>query len=234
MQDNIIKYFGIEPYNASRKKTIVMFHGWGSTTVSQIELGEELSKLGFEIKIPEIIYHDTRQALSNHFDKKVIESHFWKTIFESMEEESKLINDLKLEKENTILFGSSMGGFIASGIFFSNPGYAGLINLNGSSSFLASENNFRKRDKREALNTDELLRFKEHDPKYKRVLINRPILFLHGEMDDVIPIDGQNDFIKSSNEKYLSFLKYKEVNHTFTTSMKNDLLNWINKSFEPF
>ncbi|PGM52568.1 hypothetical protein [Bacillus sp. AFS053548] len=54
----------------SRKETIIMFHGWGSTIESQ------LSELGFKVVIPEIKYHDSRQALNNHFDQEILQSYF--------------------------------------------------------------------------------------------------------------------------------------------------------------
>ncbi|MFD4707769.1 alpha/beta fold hydrolase [Gottfriedia sp. NPDC058432] len=143
----MINFFEINQIKYSRKETIMMFHGWGSTIDSQIQLGNQLSELGFKVVIPEIKYHDSRQALNNHFDQKVIQTYFWKTIFETIDEEDELIDQLNLQKENTILLGSSMGGFIASGMFFSNTNYAGLININGSSSYIYSEKDFRKKFK---------------------------------------------------------------------------------------
>ncbi|MGG2028430.1 hypothetical protein AB1282_22255 [Gottfriedia sp. S16(2024)] len=125
----------------------------------------------------------SRQARNNHFDQKVLQTYFWKTIFETIEEEDELIDQLNLQKENTILLGSSMGGFIASGMFFSNTNYAGLININGSSSYIYSEKDFRKKDRRVPLNDKELETFVKYDPKFKNSSIRNPILFLHGELD---------------------------------------------------
>ena len=82
-----INYLKIEPTQRTKKETIVMFHGWGSTIDSQVALGKELSNLGFRIVIPEIKYHDSRDALKNHFDKAVLQNYFWKTIFESIDEQ---------------------------------------------------------------------------------------------------------------------------------------------------
>ncbi|PGL69514.1 alpha/beta fold hydrolase [Bacillus sp. AFS055030] len=147
----MINYYEITPDLVSRNETIIMFHGWGSTIESQKQLGKELSKLGFKVVIPEIKYHDSRQALTNHFDQKILQRYFWKTIFETIDEEDDIIQQLNLQKEKSILLGSSMGGFIASGMFFSNTSYAGLININGSSSYIYSEKDFRKKDRRAPL-----------------------------------------------------------------------------------
>ncbi|WP_129688527.1 alpha/beta hydrolase family protein [Gottfriedia acidiceleris] len=228
----MINYYEIIPNIFSRKESIIMFHGWGSTIESQIQLGKELSELGFKVVIPEIKYHDSRQALNNHFDQKILQTYFWKTIFETIDEEDEIIHQLNLQKENTILLGSSMGGFIASGMFFSNTSYAGLININGSSSYIYSEKDFRKKDGRVLLNDKELETFVKYDPKFKYSTIRNPILFLHGEQDLVIPIGGQLDFLTTKHNYYIDFLKYKDVNHTITNSMKNDIFNWLNKNFK--
>lgn len=225
-------FYEITPIKFSRKETIMMFHGWGSTIESQIQLGKELSEIGFKVVIPEIKYHDSRQVLNNHFDQKVLQTYFWKTIFETIDEEDELIHQLNLQKENTILLGSSMGGFIASGMFFSNTNYAGLININGSSSYIYSEKDFRKKDRRVPLNDKELETFVKYDPKFKNSTIRKPILFLHGEQDLVIPISGQLDFLATKQCDYIDFLKYKDVNHTITNSMKNDIFNWLGKNFK--
>lgn len=227
----MINYYVINPNIFSRKETIIMFHGWGSTIESQIQLGKELSELGFKIVIPEIKYHDSRQALNNHFDRKVLHTYFWKTIFETIDEEDEIIHQLNLQKENTILLGSSMGGFIASGMFFSNTSYAGLININGSSSFIYSEKDFRKKDGRVPLDGKELDTFLKYDPKFKNNNMKKPILFLHGEQDIVIPIAGQLDFLSSTNNHDIKLLKYEDVNHSITNCMKNDLINWLDIRF---
>ncbi len=227
----MFNFYEITPNRISRKETIIMFHGWGSTIESQIQLGKDLSELGFNVVIPEIKYHDSRHALNNHFNQEILHTYFWKTIFETIDEKDEMIHQLNLQKENTILLGSSMGGFIASGMFFSNNSYGGLININGSSSYIYSEKDFRKKDKREPLNDRELETFIKYDPKFKESKIIKPVLFLHGEQDLVIPIGGQLDFLTTKQHYYIDFLKYRDVNHTITGSMKNDIINWLDKNF---
>ncbi|MFB7142611.1 hypothetical protein ACFCYN_23670 [Gottfriedia sp. NPDC056225] len=62
-----------------------------------------------------------------------------------------------------------------------------------------------------------------YDPKFKENFTNKPILFLHGEKDSIISIDGQIDFV-ASNDHSIQFFKYKDVNHTITNRMKTDLM----------
>ena len=53
-----------------REKTIIIFHGWGLSFNSYVELAEYFSSLVFRVIIPEIIYHDSRNKLENHLLKE--------------------------------------------------------------------------------------------------------------------------------------------------------------------
>lgn len=236
MSKESINFIKMIPTENIKKESIIMFHGWGSTIESQKLIGEELSKLGFTVYIPEIVYHDNRGALENHFEKDVVQTYFWKTIFESIEDEKNILKSLNVQRENTILFGSSMGGFIASGLFFSNNEYAGLINVNGSSSFIASEVNFRELDMRKNMSEEEIDLFGKYDPIRRNLHITKPIIFLHGENDQIVPIIGQRNFVSHCQKvgvlNSIQFLTYKDVNHTITNEMISELKNWLKMNFE--
>ncbi|PGL69513.1 alpha/beta hydrolase [Bacillus sp. AFS055030] len=73
--------------------------------------------------------------------------------------------------------------------------------------------------------------FLKYDPKFIGSTTKKPILFLHGESDLVIPIDGQLDFLTTNYNAKIDFLKYKDVNHTITNRMKTDLFDWLDKKF---
>jgi uncharacterized protein len=235
MKVNKLHFKQLQSSIPSIDKTIIIYHGWGSTTESQIILGEKLAKLGFNIVIPEIIYHDSRQPLVNPFEKETMQNYFWKTIFHSIDEINDLLNCLKLSKEETILLGSSMGGFISSGVFFLHPGFAGLVNINGSSSFTAAENIFREMDSRPPLNKEQLAQFKQYDPKLNNINIKSPILFLHGENDQIVPITSQKDFyldlLSLGEGNNIKFHTYENVNHTISNTMMEDIIKWLEKMY---
>jgi predicted esterase len=235
MNGNMVRYKYIQAEGRQINKTIIMYHGWGSTIDSQIVLGEKLAQLGFDIIIPEIMYHDTRQPLDDHFQTDVMQHYFWKTIFESIDEGLMLLKLVGLAKENTILFGSSMGGFIASGLYTSYLGFAGLISINSSGSFILSETIFRERDSRPSLNEEEIKKFKFYDPINKKIISKSPILLLHGEKDLVVPIEGQNDFykhlLKANENVSINFQLFKDVNHTITNTMVGNMINWLKEFY---
>lgn len=124
-----------------------------------------------------------------------------------------------------------MGGFIASGAAAKHIGSAGVININGSGSFLFSEQLFRSRDKRNDLTVEEERRLRAYDPVLQEQ--STPTLFLHGQRDAVIPIETQEHYVQQSagTNKDLTFFKYRFINHTVSDQMIADIFVWLEERF---
>ena len=217
-----------KPHTKTTNKTIILFHGWGSTVKKYEEFAKQLALLGFQVIVPEVMYHDSRNGLKNHFLKEVTEEYFWKTIFQSIDESPIFFEEVNISKEQVILMGISMGGFIASGIYARDQHFAGLININASGSFLVSENIFREMDGRPRLSDEEVDTFHAYDPKGKHVS-SSPVLLMHGEQDKVVSIEGQKDYADFllQQHKDVQFYTYPDVNHTFSQEMLADLIEWL-------
>ena len=73
------------------------------------------------------------------------------------------------------------------------------------------------------------------DPiKNPQSFIDRPILLLHGEMDEVLSIDSIKKFYKSIDPKYndkerLKLIAYPDINHTISTNMMEEAIIFFNK-----
>jgi uncharacterized protein len=132
-----------------------------------------------------------------------------------------------------VVAGSSMGGFIANGIFAREPDVSGLANINGSGSFLFSEKLFREKDGRGEIPLEEVNKLKHYDP-VTRVNPASPVLLIHGDADEIISIEGQKDFYRHLTErekrKNVEFKIHKGVNHVFTAEMVGDLIRWLDKT----
>jgi uncharacterized protein len=225
------KYYSlgqIDSYND--QKIVMIYHGWGGSAEGCVDVADELFEAGYSVIVPEIMYHDTRQKLDHPFDRAVMQEYFWKTIIESIEEFDEFVSALGIDKEDIILVGSSMGGFIANGIFAREPKLHGLANINGSGSFVLSEHLFRKMDNREPLSQEEEQVLKNYDP-FERTASSSPILLLHGGRDEIIPIEGQKNYYdyltlveKRTN---VVFKVYEGVNHEFAEEMVEDLVEWL-------
>ena len=225
------KYNLFEPSVTNKSAaTVIFYHGWGTDVDSFQSMAEEIAKEGHTVIMPEILYHDTRNPLENHFDKATLETYFWKTIIESIEEFNDFFYELKISKQKTVLVGSSMGGFIANGIFASQENVGGLANINGSGAFLLSERIFREMDNRPdtPLKLEMILR--KFDPVGQKNC-DSPVLLIHGDSDKTVPINGQKDYFNylTENEGRLDveLLIYKGVNHQFTSDMLQDLIGWL-------
>lgn len=211
-------------------KTIIIFHGWGSSIKNYEEFALSLSHRGFQVVVPEITYHDSRSKLANHFNKDSTQKYFWKAVFSSIDEAEDLITELEIPKKDIILLGVSMGGFIANGIYANIQEFAGLININGSGSFLLSERIFRENDSRPPLSFEEIQKLNSYDPVGKDKSFS-PILLMHGEQDTVVSINGQKDYYAYLADEpettSLTFLKYENINHTISEKMSADLIQWL-------
>ncbi|MFI8684572.1 alpha/beta fold hydrolase [Rossellomorea sp. NPDC077527] len=234
MQKNTINgfsYYSVDPMNQNESnKVILIYHGWGGSALGYRDLAAELAGEGFHVIIPEIVHHDTRQPLANHFDQETVQTYFWETIMATIDEFPDFMATLGMTKENVILLGSSMGGCIANGIFAREPMAGGLININGSGSFVLSEKLFRERDQREQTPDELKNRLMKYDPVARESGFS-PVLLMHGDSDDIMPIDGQRDYARyvRANSRNVDFRVYKGVNHQITQDMIGDLVRWVDR-----
>ncbi|PEM41358.1 alpha/beta hydrolase family protein [Bacillus pseudomycoides] len=230
----------LQPTQQNKKITIVFYHGWGSSIYHQIFLGTILTNFGYTVIIPEIIYHDSRTALENHFSKPIMEQYFWKTILHTVKHD---INDLFTsiyESEyclghKIVVLGSSMGGFISSGAFIKDSKIDALININGSGAWITSEEIFQKQGTNIA---NEIHMIRKMDPiQFIERIHNRPILLLHGASDAVVSPLGQQTFYKKVQSHHqdttanITFMLYQNINHSISIPMIEKIVNWLDEQF---
>ncbi|MGG2015334.1 dienelactone hydrolase family protein [Bacillus sp. S10(2024)] len=235
MNSNNINYLLFEPVHYNKHVTVIIYHGWGSSIYNQTFFANILANFGYTVIIPEIIYHDSRQPLLNYFSKTIMEQYFWKTILQSVEEVPMFIHGLSLSDHKLIVFGSSMGGFIASGTFVQEHQIEALINVNGSGAWLTSEEMFQKQGSDAYSDIDAIKRL---DPiNFLHNFKNRPILLLHGLEDQIISPIGQQTFYEQAlaygeiENTNLSLTLYPHINHSISLPMLENVVNWIEEKF---
>lgn len=214
---------------------IVLYHGWGSSTHNMRFLASTLALWGYHVITPEILYHDSRNPLANHFKKDIQEECFWETIIKSVEEVKELTAYLKERyTEKLILFGSSMGGMITTGAFVKDHHIKGLITINSSGNWTACEHYFQSVGYRSS-NLEEEIEYL--DPiNFTDRLQNRPVLLLNGTDDKVVPPESQRDFYETAVKHYFDknliiFNEYQGVQHTTTLQMIEEAIGWLNSNF---
>ncbi|XXM73244.1 alpha/beta hydrolase [Lysinibacillus sphaericus] len=223
-------YSSSQPSPANRQKTLLIYHGWGGTAAGYNEAAGQISNTGYRVIVPEIIYHDTRDPLHYHFDPKTTQHYYWKTIFQTINEFDEFVTEIGILKEDIVIAGSSMGGFIATGIFAREHTLSGLANINGSGSFLLSEKVFREADGRGEVPDAIEKELTEYDP-VKRINCPSPVLLIHGDCDAFVSIEGQKDYYRYLTEtgerSNVKFKTFPGVNHVFTDEMVADLAGWL-------
>lgn len=220
--------------------TIILYHGWSSNKESQRIRGFILSATGYQVVIPDAIHHGERNPLHN-YDAENATKYFWDTIFNNLEESDYIIDEI-ISKHNADpnrigIIGNSMGGFTAAGVFTHNQSIKTLVVFNGSCGW---ENFNRKLKESFEIRVTEKLneiekKVNKLDPSNNlNLLLDRPILILHGDSDKVVPIESQRIFYNKIKPMYeykdnMKFIEYPNLNHFVTTNMMEESIDWFHK-----
>lgn len=224
------------PKGVKEPPSILFYHGWGSSKESQRMRGFILAAAGYQVVIPDAIYHGERKPLDDYGKEAAIE-YFWDVIFANMEEyailEKELVLKYNADSEKIAVMGNSMGGFTAAGIFTWNKNVKTLIAFNGSCSWETFNKNINPdmTGKLEELSK----KASEKDPlKHLSLLTDRPILMLHGDSDSLVPVQGQREFYEKISPLYrdkerIKLIEYPLLNHFVTTNMMEESINWLGR-----
>lgn len=229
----------LTPKDINNRGTIVLYHGWSSSKESQRMRGFILSSVGYRVAIPDAINHGERDPFSEYGLDKGDE--LWTTIFKNIEEWDILIDGLiekyGVNKDNIGLIGNSMGGITASGIYTHNNYIKALVVLNGSMAWENSNNIIK--DSINITMTEKLRGLEKQieviDPiKNIDLLVDRPIMILHGDSDVVVSVESERLFFNKISPKYkdkekIKFIEYPDLNHLVTTNMMEDSILFFNK-----
>ncbi|WP_426348019.1 alpha/beta hydrolase family protein [Alloiococcus sp. CFN-8] len=216
---------------------VILYHGWSSNKENQVMLASTIALYGYVVLAADAVNHGERGSLDYSNEKNVVEK-FWPTIFNNINESSKLIdygiNVLKADKERLAVMGHSMGGFTASGVFVSHPDFKTVINISGSFAYEKAEELMMSRFPGVYVDEEHKRELREYDPVLKLdMLNNRPILMLHGGDDQVIPRGGQEYFYKEAKSLYknkpsdFKLVIYEGGNHSITIKMIEELIIWL-------
>ncbi len=117
---------------------LLLYHGWASKKENMVFIATILSQYGYGVILPDAIEHGQRGKIDYH-DLQVLRSNFWRIVIETVEEANLLLDNLikieEIDLNRIGVLGSSMGGFIASGIFAHNKKVKTLVSMNGSSAW---------------------------------------------------------------------------------------------------
>lgn len=219
--------------------TIIFYHGWSSNKELQRFRGFILSSIGYQVIIPDAVYHGERNPLSNYGHTNAVK-YFWNIVLKNIKESNDVINysikNLKADPNRIGVAGHSMGGFTTAGVFAKNEQIKASVVFNGSFNWRNSNMIFKEslKDFEESNNDLEEL-IDSLDPSQNlNALIDRPILLLHGRDDLVVNINPQREFYEKilplyNDKTKIKFIEYYYLGHFVTTNMMEEACNWFNK-----
>ncbi len=219
--------------------TAILYHGWSSNKEFQRMRGFILSSAGYQVIIPDAIYHGERNPLKN-YNLENAKKYFWHVVLNNIEE-SKIIIEQAVSKYQADparigILGHSMGGFTAAGVFTHNLDIKALVVFNGACNWNYFNQWFKGKGwVEEDFEFEEEERVSTLDPQNNlKLLKDRPILLLHGDRDGLVPIEGQRIFYSKikecyKNPKRIKLIEYPNLNHFVTTNMMEEAIYWFYK-----
>lgn len=226
----------VEPVENGKDVIIVNFHGWGSDITRQSFFSELLAKYGYTVVSPEIAGHQEGNRLEDYHAPGELEKYLWDIVTNTVKGTKVFFEHMMREPfakgKKLIVYGNSMGGFIAAGAFVRNEWIDGLINMNSSGDW----NAVYEADVRGSIaDMNTPADFHEMNPLNAVDKIgSRPVLLLHGEDDDIVLKSCQTNFLERAQGCGASNVTYNEywhVNHTVSVDMIGDIISWLGENF---
>ncbi|MGM0874590.1 MAG: prolyl oligopeptidase family serine peptidase [Bacillota bacterium] len=224
---------------------VIFIHGFTSAKENNLHYAYYLAEKGMRVVLPEALYHGER---SKQYDAKELSVRFWKIVLNEIQE----INTIKehFEQGNLIdnqrigLAGTSMGGITTLGALTQYDWIKAAVSLMGSPCYTTLLKgqllSLQQSGVEIPLTNDEideqLSLLEAFDLNlHKEKLQNRPLLFWHGECDDVVPFAPTYQFYKDIIPMYenesekLRFIVDPLADHKVSREGVMALVEWFER-----
>jgi len=236
-----IPYLAVEKVDTANQPlpTIVYYHGFNGGKEDSLTIAYKLAQKGVRVILPDCLMHGERKENASQTE---IELAFWDIVLQNVKE----LNIIKehLQSNNLIadgligLGGTSMGGITATAALTQYDWIKvaavvmGTPNLLDYAAVLIQEFNKINKQQISSQQKDEVIsQLRHYDLSLRPELINnRPLLFWHGENDNVIPIQYTLQFYKknkSNNDTNLEFIKESGRAHNVSRIAVSETVRWL-------
>ncbi|MBY7143088.1 alpha/beta fold hydrolase [Virgibacillus sp. NKC19-3] len=220
---------------------LTYFHGFTSSKEINLPLAYLLAEKGYRVVLPDSRYHGQRETDISSVKKQIS---FWDIVMQNVEE-LETIKDF-FDQKGLILdqrfgvAGTSMGGITTSAALTQYPWIKAAAVLMGSPKITIYAktlvNNFKKMG--DLPITEEMIGDLYEQLAYYDLstqaekLEGRPLLFWHGENDDVVPFDHAYTFYQEAKELYenlenIKFLKEPKRDHKVSRYAILETVKWF-------
>src|SRR5699024_9490991 len=221
--------------------TVIYSHGFTSAKEHNLPLAYLLAEKGFRVILPDSKYHGEREQAPSDLKRQLS---FWDIVMQNVKE-LQIIKD-KLDEEGLImeqkigLAGTSMGGITTSAALTKYSWINTAAILMGTPKLTDYANllveNLVKTEKL-PIPEKEIERLKNQIKTYDlslqmEKLMQRPLMFWHGEKDSVVPFDLSYTFFKEVKKQYknrdnIKFIKEKDRDHKVSRFAIIETVNWF-------
>lgn len=216
---------------------VVYYHGWQSSKELVLTQGRRLAQAGFRVLLPDAANHgDRKQPIT-----KIPSLTFWQSIQTNLFEFGYIVNHfekLGLVDERIAVGGVSMGGITTCALLTQHPEIKVAACVMGSPKPIA----YRERIFEHATR---LGRFFPKDyesllawvPHYDLSLqpekiAGRPVLFWHGNQDEIVPFSDTAEFIAKNPYPNITFIEENEAHLVKTATMDKITQFFMNELLE--
>ncbi|HZH59421.1 MAG TPA: prolyl oligopeptidase family serine peptidase [Metabacillus sp.] len=228
------------------KTPFVMFiHGFTSAKENNLHFAYYLAEKGFRVALPECLYHGER---SQQHTKRELSFRFWKIVLNEISEVNKIKEYFEqkqwIDSNRIGLAGTSMGGITTLGSLTQYDWIKAAVSLMGSPCYI--ELLKRQLDALKQSGVEIPLSHEEIEEQlsllepfdlslHKEKLHHRPLLFWHGERDQVVPFAPTYQFYKDIIPMYenepekLRFIVDQLADHKVSREGVLALVEWFEK-----
>ncbi|MGM8212656.1 esterase [Virgibacillus sp. W0430] len=219
--------------------TILYFHGYTSAKEHNLPLAYLLAEKGFRVVLPDSMHHGARNA---DLSTSELELAFWDIVIQNIKDIAALneaLNQKRLILNNRIgLAGTSMGGITASSALTKYSWIKTAVVLMGTPKITAYAEELVHDYKDHLPISEQMLTqlyetLSDYDlSKQLPLLNNRPLLFWHGEKDDVIPFEQAHSFYMEAvnhydDKKLIQFIGEKNRDHKVSRLAILETVKWF-------
>lgn len=222
---------------------VLFLHGFTSAKEHNLHYAYYLAERGFRVILPDAKLHGER---AENLTEAELEFSFWYIVISTIHELSYFVDHYSekglIYNDQIGVVGTSMGGIVTLGALTQYRWIKCAVSLMGSPAYVAFAKSkidaLKQSGKSIPLSKEEEQRFYEQLEKYDlslcpKVLNERPLLFWHSKVDDVVPFEPTYNFYLKARSYYkdqpdnLKFIEDETSGHKVSRKGVLETVKWF-------
>lgn len=222
---------------------LIYYHGFTSAKEHNLPFAYMLAEKGYRVVLPDSMYHGEREADISALERQIS---FWDIVLKNVHELQEIIDFFaergQIQQERIGIAGTSMGGITTTAALTQYPQIKTAAVLMGSPKITDyAKVLVQGMEKTGGLPVSDLMidqlyeQLKLYDlSAHMEKLAQRPLLFWHGESDNVVPFEHAYTFYETAKETYrdqndVQFIKEANRGHKVSRYAILQTVAWFEK-----